>query len=65
MSDDIRSVLQNDAEKKEKSEFGQKYEVNGKITGLFKKTTHITTVWIILKDKDYPIFVTAYPRDKK
>ena len=65
LSNDIRSTLHHDADKKEKSEFGQKYEINSKIVGPFKKTAHITTVWIILTDKDYPRFVTAYPVDEK
>ncbi len=65
LSNDIRSTLQNHAEKREKSEFGQKYEINAKIVGPFRKTAHIITVWIILKEKDYPRFITAYPGDKK
>jgi hypothetical protein len=65
LSNDIHFILQNEAEIKEKSEFGQKYEVKGKISGSLKKTAHITTVWIILKNEDYPRFVTAYPGNKK
>ena len=65
LSNDLRSILQNPAKKREKSGYGQKYEINGKIVGPLKKTADLTTVWIILKDEEYPRFVTAYPRDKK
>jgi len=61
----IRSTLQYDAIKKEKTEFGQKYEINGKIEGLSTKVAYITTVWIILKDEENPRFITAYPGGKK
>ncbi len=63
---DIRTILlQNDAEKTEDSEYGQKYKITGKIVGPVKKNAHIITIWIILKDKENPQFVTAYPGDKE
>jgi len=65
-ANDIRTLLlQNDAEKTEKSEYGQKYKITGTIRGPFQKAAHLVTIWIILKDNDNPRFITAYPGDKK
>ena len=65
LSRDLLALLENHTEKVEKSEYGQKYEVRGTITGPAKKSAYITTVWIVLKNEDYPRFITAYPGDKK
>ncbi len=66
LANDIRTLLlQNDAEKIEQSEYGQKYIITGNIKGPFNKTACIITVWIILKDKKTPKFITAYPGSKK
>lgn len=62
---DIYSILKNDAEKIEESEYGQKYKISGEIVGPLKKSSQIITIWIILKDNKNPQFVTAYPGDKK
>lgn len=48
-----------------KSEFGQKYVVQGKIKGPAGKEALIETVWIVLADEDTPRLVTAYPGDKE
>ena len=41
--------------------FGQKYVVHGTITGPSGRTAGIVAVWIVLKEEDFPRFVTAYP----
>jgi hypothetical protein len=41
--------------------FGQKYVVHGTITGPSGHAAGIVAVWIVLKDEDFPRFVTAYP----
>lgn len=46
-----------------KNDFGVKYEVAGEINGKQNKKYNIITVWIIIKDANYPKFVTAYPGD--
>jgi hypothetical protein len=45
------------------SEYGQKYEVHGIITGPNQKTVEIVTVWIVRTREDFPRFVTAHPLD--
>ena len=59
----IQAILDNSAEKKIKTEYGQEYEVRGKITGPSNKTAEIITAWIILDGEDFPKFITAYPGD--
>ncbi|MGH8582937.1 MAG: DUF6883 domain-containing protein [Gammaproteobacteria bacterium] len=60
---DIRSVLTNDATVGERTEYGQKLEVRGGITGPTGRSTEIVTAWIILKGESIPRFITAYPGD--
>jgi len=43
------------------SEYGQKFEVRATIYGPAQRTATIVTVWIVLKDEDYPRLVTAHP----
>lgn len=61
---DIKALLVNDAILKEKTEFGQKYEVAGMVRGPLK-TANIVTVWIILNDDELPRFITAHPGERK
>jgi hypothetical protein len=62
---DIRSLLENDVEFGEQTDFGQKFEVKGRIIGPAGKTASIVTVWIVLKGENVPRFVTAFPGDGK
>ncbi|VAX09557.1 hypothetical protein MNBD_GAMMA26-345 [hydrothermal vent metagenome] len=64
LSEDLRSFLQKQVHRTEKSEYGCKYEINGPLTGPFNKTAYIVTVWIILDGEERPRFVTAYPGDE-
>lgn len=60
---EIRALLGNDATIKEKTEYGQKYEIRGTITGPTGQSAGIVTAWIILKGEEIPRFITAYPGD--
>lgn len=62
---DIRSILENDAKYGENTEYGQKYEVRGHITGPTGKSFLLVTVWIILYGENVPRFITAFPGEKK
>jgi len=48
-------------EQRQKSPFGQKYEVRGILTGPSGGRADVTTVWIVLDGEDVPRFVTAFP----
>ncbi len=61
LKDDILAMLDNEAEEKERTEYGQKYEVRGIIQGPSGKRADIVSVWIILEGEDFPRFITAYP----
>ena len=60
---DIRSILTNDAAVGEQTDYGQKLEVRGSITGPADRSAEIVTGWIILKGESIPRFITAYPGD--
>lgn len=44
------------------SSFGQKFEVDGILTGPNGSAARIKTVWIVLAGETVPRFVTAFPR---
>lgn len=58
---DLRALLAFEAELGERTEYGQKYVLRGRIAGPVGRSEEITTVWIILEDESTPRFVTAYP----
>lgn len=61
---DIQSILTNDATMVgEQTDYGQKWEVRGSITGPTNRSAEIVTGWIILKGESMPRFITAYPGD--
>jgi hypothetical protein len=63
---DLRSVAEaGEAVLGKPSEYGQKYEVRGIITGPNQKTVEIVTVWIIRTDETFPRFVTAHPLESR
>jgi len=47
------------------TEYGQKNEVHGILTGPSGKVAGVVSVWIILEDEDIPRFVTAFPGGKR
>ena len=58
---DIRALIAvAEARPGEKTEYGQKHEVRGSITGPNGRSAEIVTVWIILAGEEVPRFVTAY-----
>lgn len=48
----------------EKTAYGQKYAIIGKITGPNGKSAILKTVWIFLHGGEAPRFVTIYPVEK-
>lgn len=64
LESDLREILGNDAAVKEKTEYGQKYEVAGTLRGPLK-TENSITAWIILNNEELPRFITAHPRDRR
>ena len=46
------------------TEYGQKYEVHGILTGPAGKVVELVSVWIILEGDDLPRFITAFPGGK-
>jgi len=60
LQSDLKELLGKDAIEKEVTEYGKKYEIRGKITGPNGKSRVMITAWIILKDEDFPRFITAY-----
>jgi hypothetical protein len=51
----------NEASATEANEYGQKYEVRGRMSGPAGKTAVVVAVWIVLRGQDIPRFVTAFP----
>lgn len=58
-----RLVLWNLAEFGERTAFGQKYLVRGKIKGPVGRAAEITSVWIVLDGEQIPRLVTLYPEE--
>lgn len=54
-------ALERDAELGERSAYGQKYVVKGRVTGPKGRTAQLLTVWIVLNGQDVPQLVTLYP----
>ena len=45
----------------ERSTYGQKFEIRGRLVGPSGRDAEIISVWIILRGADAPRFVTAFP----
>ena len=59
---DLRGhALENEAVARQTNEYGQKYEVRGRIECPAGKAAVLVTVWIVLHGEDFPRFVTAFP----
>ncbi len=61
---EIRGLLGNEAQEGGETEYGNKYEIRGEISGRTGRKEEIVTAWIVLKGEDFPRFITAYPGDK-
>ena len=55
-------ILLLNAVKVEESGYGQKFVIEGPMTGPTGKTVQVVTVWVILKGESFPRFITAYPK---
>lgn len=49
------------AELGERTSFGQKYLVSGRIEGPGGQAAEVTSVWIVLRQEEIPRLVTVYP----
>jgi hypothetical protein len=45
----------------ERTAYGQKYVIRGRIVGPTGRSAEVVTVWIFLEGEDAPRFVTVYP----
>lgn len=59
---DLRShALDNEAIATQANEYGQKYEVRGRLEGPTGRGADLVAVWIVLRGEHFPRFVTAFP----
>ncbi len=59
---DLRSQhLQHAAHPREKTAYGQKYEIRGRLVGPNGTAVELVSAWIIRAGEEAPRFVTAYP----
>jgi len=58
-----RIAVQGDAEVGDRSAYGQKYVVRGRMAGGIGRTAEVVTVWIVLVGEEIPRFVTVYPEN--
>lgn len=63
LTNDIRSILSEDATLTEATEFGVKYTITGNIAGPNDRIFGIVAICIILRGEEIPRLVTAYPED--
>lgn len=54
-------ALHGTAELGERTSFGQKYLVSGRIEGPGGQAAVVTSVWIVLRQEEVPRLVTVYP----
>ena len=57
----LQLAMEGTAELAERTSFGQKYVVRGRIAGHAGRTANVVSVWIILNNEESPRFVTVYP----
>ena len=59
---DLRGhAMDNEAVPTQANEYGQKYEVRGRIEGPTGRAADLVAVRIVLRGEDFPRFVTAFP----
>ena len=61
---DLKRFLEYEADEKEKTAYGQKYEIRGSLLGPSGKSIYLVTAWIVLNAEDFPRFITAYPGER-
>lgn len=47
------------------TDYGQKYEVRGRLIGPAGRSAAIVTAWIVLRGEAAPRFVTAFPENRQ
>jgi hypothetical protein len=61
LREDLLAIARSEeAQEGQQSDFGQKYEVHGELSGP-SRTAQIVVVWILLHGEETPRFVTAFP----
>ena len=63
-TDLLRHAEENEAVATERNRYGQKYEIRGRIRGPSGKAAALVAVWILLRDEEFPRFVTAFPGER-
>ena len=58
---DLRDLLAADAEFVQKTEYGDKYQICGKLTGPNGRSVSIITIWMIERATGKTKFITLYP----
>ncbi|MDA0988638.1 MAG: hypothetical protein O2783_05835 [Chloroflexi bacterium] len=59
---DLRGlILSTDVIRVEESRYGQKFVVEGSLTGPSGVTVQVVSVWVIVRGETVPRFVTVYP----
>ena len=58
---DLRGLLAADAEFVQKTEYGDKYQICGTLTGPNGRTLRVTSIWMIERATGKTKFVTLYP----
>jgi len=56
-----RHAEEGSATRGERSAYGQKFQVRGRLVGPNGRDAEIITIWIVLTGEDVPRFVTAFP----
>lgn len=58
-----RIALECEAEVAQRTAYGQKYVVRGRLSGTEGRGADVVTVWIVSAEEQRPRFVTVYPED--
>jgi hypothetical protein len=61
LAGELRRLALEEAERGERTPFGQKYLTRGRIVGPTGRALTVTAVWIVLNGEEIPRLVTAYP----
>lgn len=66
LATDLRGhAMNNESVATEANEYGQKYEVRGRLEGPTGRAAALVAVWIVLLGEDFPRFVTAFPGGRR
>ena len=57
--------LSQDATRRERTPYGQKYEIRATLVGLAGRSGSVVSCWIVRSGEDFPRFVTAYPEGSR